>query len=233
MIRTSFVSSFAALSVLTLGFGCTPPSDGGGDGEEEQIDEGPPSSYADNGYPNILDENADYTGDGSDRRDFIHTFDMVDQHGNRVDFRQFLGYVTILDVSAEWCPPCRAAAETAQEVSDAIQALGPAYYVQVISQDNAGEPAVQSTAARWSNDFDLDLPVLADEGELFMEQIGLESFPTFFVVRPTGEIDRRQGGALSDQQIVAWVEYLLDDEANNLREIPGWPDPDAEHDEEE
>ncbi len=230
MTRTSYIVSIAASAALLIGPGCAPPSDGG-DGGDEEVEQPPPSSYMDNGYPTILEENEDYTGDGSTRREFIHTFEMVDQHGNSVDFRQFLGFAVILDVSAEWCPPCRAAAETAQEVSEEIQALGPAYYVQVISQDAEGASATQQTAVDWSEDFGLDLPVLADEGEVFKELIGLEAFPTFFVVRPDGEIDLRQGGALGDDQIVAYTEYILRNEDGNFREIPGWPDPDAEFDE--
>lgn len=224
MIRHSLLITAIAFFAL----GCQAADSG--DAPEESEPTPLPSSYADNGYPNILEENADYTGDGSQERQFIHGFEMVDQHGNTVDFRQFLGYVVILDVSAEWCPPCRAAAETAQEVADEIQELGPAYYVQIISQNWDGDPATQETAAGWAEDFGLDLPVLADANEAFAAQIELRSYPTFMVIRPDGEIVHRQGGALTDDGIVAWVEYMLrDSDSDDFREIPGWPDPDAEH----
>jgi thiol-disulfide isomerase/thioredoxin len=228
MTRISALTSLVAGAALTLSFGCTPGPSGGGGGDEEIDDPGPVSSYAQNGYPKIAEDWEDYLGDGSERRDTMHTFEMVDQNGNLVDFRQFLGFVVILDLSAEWCPPCRAAAETAQEVSDEMQDLGAAYYVQIISQNMVADPATEQTVIDWSTDFDLDLPVLADEGEAFSQLVGINAYPTFWVIRPDGTIDRRQSGVLSDSRIVAWVDYLLEDEEANLRDIPGWPDPDAE-----
>ena len=231
MFRSSSVFSLAACSALLLGLGCVAPDgDPGGDDTVDE-DPGPVSSYEENGFPKVDENWADYTGDGSQRGDSILQFEMVDQNGDMVDFRQFLGYVVILDLSAEWCPPCRAAAETAQEVADAMQELGPSYYVQIISQNMQGESATEQTVVDWSTDFDLELPVLADAGEAFSQQVGITAYPTFWVIRPDGSIDRRQTGALRDQQILAWVEYLIDDERNNLRDIPGWPNPDAEFEE--
>ncbi len=230
MTRSSFTSASAAFALL-LACGCTADPADDDDAGEEVVDEPPPSSYMANGYPTILEENEAYTGDGSDRRDLIHTFEMVDQHGNMVDYRQFLGFVVILDVSAEWCPPCRSAAEGAQEVYDEIQALGPVYYLNVLAQNWDGDPATEQTASDWSSDFDLDLPVLADADEAYSAQVGVASFPTFWFIRPDGEIERRSSGFGGDEQLITWAEYLLEDSEDDLRHIPGWPDITAEHDE--
>lgn len=232
MTRTSLLpSSLVASTAMLLGFGCTAPADGGSsDDGEDPIEEAPPSSYMENGYPTILEENEDYLGEGSARRDLIHSFgEMVDQNGNNVDFRQFLGYTVILDVSAEWCGPCQAAAATAQAESEELQEMGAVYYIQILGQDSEGLPATEETAARWADTYGLELPVLADGGNAFDTTIELASWPTFFVLRPDGEIDHRQGGAVSAERMVAWVEYLLRNEDGNFRDIPGWPDVDAEH----
>ncbi|MEE2830090.1 MAG: redoxin domain-containing protein [Myxococcota bacterium] len=66
-----------------------------------------PSSSA---WQALKDEADEDQGRGWEAGEFSKSFDAVDQYGDRLMVKRFFGEVIVIDVSAEWCPPCRAAA---------------------------------------------------------------------------------------------------------------------------
>ncbi len=53
--------------------------------------------------------------DGWDEGDVSGSWTTEDRFGETIRLKRFFGQVVMLDFSAEWCPPCRQAAETLEE----------------------------------------------------------------------------------------------------------------------
>ncbi len=179
-----------------------------------------PATPGDGPYPAILPEHAGYDHDDGRGREgeLMNAFVLPDQHGNAVDFRQFLGFVTVIDVGAVWCQPCQEAASTFQALSEELAEVGPAWTVSVLVQDaNAGPPSVND-ANEWAEAFAIDAPVLADELQDNLGAWDLREWPTTFFVAPDGTIVRRADGRVDDAEISAEVARLLQQYAGQLRE---------------
>jgi glucose/arabinose dehydrogenase/thiol-disulfide isomerase/thioredoxin len=71
-------------------------------------------------------------------------------------------HVILLDISMEWCGPCRNQARTAQALLDSY-AGQPVMFVHVVPEDSTGAPANMATAERWTRDFGLNFPVYPDD----------------------------------------------------------------------
>jgi len=183
--------------------------------------------WAPNGYPSILPENESYSGTGTGTDGGrMDAFNLVDQHGNMVDYRQFLGFVTLVDVAAEWCGPCRQAASEAEYVRQQIQAMGSAYYIQIVIEDVGGNQPTQAVASRWSNEFGLDrLPILADTNWQWAASWNITALPTFFLVFPDGTIAQRVEGAPAADDLINAAAQMLDIAGDDLREMSDWPNP--------
>ncbi len=173
---------------LTLAAGCT-----GAEGEQD----------AANSWPEVAAEYADYTGTGGGAiGDHVAAFALVDQHGDPVDYRQFLGQVQVIDIAGVWCLPCQEAAETSQEVFDTLQSTSGAWLLTVLVQNVAGGPPGADDAGEWADTFSLDYPVLADELQAQQGDWALSEWPTYLFVAPDGEIVDRSDGGLPDAEIL-------------------------------
>jgi len=187
-------------SALALGVGCSSAVDG-----------------ADGPYPEILAEYRDYKSLGSGQEgERMNPFALMDQRGDELDYRQLLGYVTVLDVGAVWCIPCQESASTAQSLQADIGER--AWVVQILVQDASSGPPGPEDAQAWAEEFDLELPVLADSLQENLVQWAIFAWPTVFVVAPDGEILTRSDGALTDEEIAGLVADALQTHAGDIRE---------------
>jgi thiol-disulfide isomerase/thioredoxin len=165
----------------------------------------------------MLPEHEGYTGDGSGQvGDHIDAFLLPDQFGDAVDYRQFLGFVTVIELGATWCSPCQEAARTQQDFAVSLASAGPTWVISMLLQDiNAGPPDTGDTA-QWALEFDLDLPVLADELQTHQNAWGITAWPTSLVVAPDGTVLSRHEGATDEtvleadvlQALVNWADLL-------------------------
>jgi thiol-disulfide isomerase/thioredoxin len=142
-------------------------SDGDGfeDGEE-YVNYFSPSNYEDFPYTNAdyprgplpdsdawsaLREAADADeeiGRGWDAGEFTKSFAGVDQYGDTLLLKRFYGEVLLIDISAEWCPPCRAAALTFEQEWQHLVGEGVMFFT--VLGDGLSDGTNDADADRWS-----------------------------------------------------------------------------------
>ena len=84
------------------------------------------------------------------RGDVPENFTLPDQYGEELDLYSFCGTHVMLVVSAGWCGPCRAEAAGLQDVADAYPE---AQIIQVLAQDNGGNPPNQAFLQEWASQY--------------------------------------------------------------------------------
>ncbi len=222
MNRTAITRLFFVALAVALAVGCSPRNAiervaaGGGD-------------CAESAWPETPESFSDYSGSGAAIDDFIGDWSLLDQHGCRTDSSQFLGAVTMLDVSSVWCGPCNEAASTSMEVFEAIRASHRAsWLITVLVQDEFAGPANVSDAEEWAEAYDIEYPVVIDESESTRSDYGVIAFPVFLFIAPNGQVFERIEGKPEDSEILELMEYGLEEWASDLRPEDEIPDPAAE-----
>ena len=77
---------------------------------------------------------------------FSKNFDVIDQYGDSLKLKRFFGEVIVIDVSAEWCPPCRVAAMTWEDEWHELGPEGSMFFTLLGDGLSNGD----SEAARWA-----------------------------------------------------------------------------------
>ena len=126
----------------------------------------------------------------------IAQIQLMDQHGDDFDLYDLagLGKPIVLDISAEWCPPCQALSswlaggpdqagfETYYPNVRAMVDNGDMFWVTVMGQDNNGNPPDISVLESWEESYPHDLiPLLADTGDVY-EKYLVYGWPTVYFI---------------------------------------------------
>ncbi len=177
-------------------------------------------------WPATPDTFIEYAGDGAAVGDRLGDWSLLDQHGCRTDSTQFLGAVTMLDISSVWCGPCNEAASTSMEVFEAIRAQHRAsWLITLLVQDEFAGPAKVSDAEEWAESYDITYPVVVDEAESVRADYGVIAFPVFLFIAPNGEVFERIEGKPEDAEILELMEFGLEEYASDLRPEDEIPEP--------
>jgi thiol-disulfide isomerase/thioredoxin len=162
------------------------------------------------GWPYVSDKSAIEPGTSSvategERIMAYATQDQFDDTVDLYDFHNDDGKLIILDVSAQWCPPCQDVAAWLdghnpsmdadwQKVREAVDS-GDVYWVTVLGENIWGNECKQKNAEQWYNDFPHpNIPVLADPSYSMTTHVQLQAWPTIIVLNPDLTVAYIPGG---------------------------------------
>jgi thiol-disulfide isomerase/thioredoxin len=139
--------------------------------------------------------------------EIFNNYTMVDQFGDQVrlyDFANQDDVKIVIDVSAEWCPPCQAIAEWLDDgpiapeydsfwpgVREAVED-GELIWITILGENMNGNPAVEDTCVSWYDEFPHPLiPVLADTEAEVVDYVNLAAWPTVLLLNADMTVDTK------------------------------------------
>jgi thiol-disulfide isomerase/thioredoxin len=124
---------------------------------------------------------------------------LTDQYDNRVSLSDFRGQNVLLTFSAEWCGPCQAAAQISEGFVHKLTQKGePTALVEVLVENDYGDPSETIDAQDWADAFNIASPVLSCGGDYdspaitqfieYSRRYGGPAYPTTVLLSPHGRI---------------------------------------------
>jgi cytochrome c biogenesis protein CcmG/thiol:disulfide interchange protein DsbE len=112
-----------------------------------------------------------------------------------------IGQPVVINFWASWCPPCREEARGLERAWQAYKEQG-VVFVGVDIQDTLKD------ALAYLAEFDVTYPNGMDVDGTITVDYGVIGIPVTFFVNKDGIVERRWVGAISERQLIAWVEEL-------------------------
>ena len=135
---------------------------------------------------------------GTNFGDLAVDFTAKDQNGNNVSLYDYSGKVILVDMSADWCGPCRNEAIHLENLYDEYKQRG----FRVITTLISGDPS------EWAKEYGLTFPVLDDNGEVIWNQYGEGYVPLNLVIDREKVIRYKEAG-YDEAAIKAVIEKYL------------------------
>ena len=75
-----------------------------------------------------------------------------------------------------------------------------------------------SDAEGWVAQYDIEYPVVVDQGEQTAQTWGVSSYPLFLFIAPDGEVIERRESKPSEAEVLDFVEWAVEEFAADLRQ---------------
>lgn len=123
----------------------------------------------------------------------ICDFPAVNRLGETPNLSDLYGSPIVLDLSAMWCGPCKAAASNLQDAADSLPDVT---FLTVLIENTAGQPPEPSDLASWSSDYSITSePVWGSSREIISsdptemkDHLYLAGWPTFYFIDSKGNL---------------------------------------------
>jgi thiol-disulfide isomerase/thioredoxin len=133
---------------------------------------------------------------------------MKDQKGQDVSLWQFYGKVILLDVSAEWCAPCKLLAEETEHTFQDYREDG-LMYLTLLAEDEFSQLPNQEILEDWANDFAITAPVLSDTIDHRPQLVPTGAYPRLILINQDLKIEKANITPAEDAKIREEIEKLL------------------------
>jgi thiol-disulfide isomerase/thioredoxin len=126
-------------------------------------------------------------------------FTMVLEDGRGVPLRALQGKPVLINFWATWCPPCRA------EMPDLVALHNENPDLQLVSV-NVGE--TQDVVERFSEAFDMTMPVVVDEEGVVSDMYAVRNMPTTVFIDREGQVVYLYKGILTPDLLASFVSLV-------------------------
>lgn len=116
------------------------------------------------------------------------------------------GKISVINIWASWCSPCRAEAPSLQAISDKYSKT---QFVGILTRDS------KDSALAFSRRFKISYPTIADDAILlgFRNSLPVTSIPTTIVLDKNGKVSARISGAITIASLSELIEKIDNESA--------------------